>query len=126
MRFAIRPAVLLLFATCACMPRGPVLDTGPEPQGVGGTISGVVSASGGTTPLAGRKVTAVDLKTGERHETSTAVNGGYTLKVPQGRYRLEVELREGESLAKSPADTEINASDMDADRDFVVTVKAGS
>jgi hypothetical protein len=117
-------ALLIALAAAACMPRGPILDTGSKPQNVGGTIAGTVRAGGGTVSLAGRRVTAVNLSTGERFEASTATNGGYTIKVPIGRYRLEVELRDGESLAEQPAETEINASDMDADRDFTITIKA--
>ena len=50
-----------------------------------------------------RKVTAVNARTGARFETTTGVNGGYTIKVPEeGRYRIEVELREGEIVAKGP------------------------
>jgi hypothetical protein len=45
------------------------------------------------------------------------------MKVPPGKYRLAVELRPGEVLAEQPADTEINASDLDPSRDFVITVK---
>jgi hypothetical protein len=124
MRTAIGLAVVLILATSvACAGHGPVIDTGSKPPGVGGTISGMVSASGGTVPLAGRKVTAIDVATGARFEASTASNGGYTMKVPTGKYRLEVELRPGESLAEQPADTEINASDLDPHRDFTITVK---
>jgi hypothetical protein len=105
------------------MPRGPVVDTGSKPEGVGGTISGTVRASQGTASLAGRKVTAINVDTGARYEASTATNGGYTIKVPRGKYRVEVELRAGETLANAPAETEINVGDIDAQRNFEVTVK---
>jgi Carboxypeptidase regulatory-like domain len=123
MRCALGLPILLL-AVSACMPRGPVLDTSEAPAGVGGTISGTVRGSGDTISLAGRRVTAINLDTGEKHETSTAVTGGYTMKVPRGRYRLEVELRPNESLSEQPGELEINTSDMDADRDFVITVRS--
>jgi hypothetical protein len=74
-------------------------------------------------PLTGRKVTAVNLADGQRIEASTAVNGGYTMKVPMGRYRLEVELRAGETLTEQPGETEIRAGDLDAQRNFVVAAK---
>jgi hypothetical protein len=45
------------------------------------------------------------------------------MKVPVGRYRLEVELRPGETLAERPSELEISASDLDASRNFVVAVK---
>ena len=87
------------------------------------TIAGIVTASG-TTPLSGRKITAVNEATGSRYETSTADNGGYTLKVPSGTYRLDVELRQGESLEARPdATTSVNVGDVDASRNFVVSVR---
>ncbi len=124
MRAPMGLALMVVFAASSCMPRGPIVDTGSKPPNVGGTISGIVRASGGTTSLTGRKVTATNLSTGQRYEASTATNGGYTMKVPVGKYRLEVELREGESLAEQPGETEISASDMDADRDFTITVRS--
>jgi Carboxypeptidase regulatory-like domain len=98
------PALILLLSI-ACMPRGPVV--GASKSDVGGTIAGTVRSSAGT-PLAGRKVTATDMTSGAKFETSTASNGGYTMKVPRGKYRLEVELQAGEVLAEGPGETEIN------------------
>jgi hypothetical protein len=43
--------------------------------------------------------------------------------VPQtGRYRIEVELRDGEAIAKGPQETDINNGDLDPGRDFEITV----
>ena len=107
------------------MPRGPVVGgAGAKAADVGGTIAGVVRSSGGT-PLIGRKVTATDAVSGAKFEASTATNGGYTIKVPKGKYRLAVELRAGEALEKEPIETEVNTSDLDPHRDFIVTVKTG-
>jgi hypothetical protein len=117
---AAASAVVLV---AACAPRGPVLDTTPRPDDVGGTIAGAVLAGGGTTPLAGRTVTAVNEASGARFDTSSGTNGGYTVKVPAGTYRLEVELRNGEAIEKRPQATEVNVGDLDPDRDFVLTVK---
>jgi hypothetical protein len=110
----------LLLLSVACLPRGPVLDTGSKPTGVGGTIAGAVLASDGRTPIASRKVSAVDTMSGARFEASTAANGGYTIKVPPGTYRLEVETRANEVVVTRPDPTEVNPSDLDADRDFVL------
>jgi carboxypeptidase family protein len=107
----------------ACMPHGPVVDTGSKPQGVGGTIAGLVRSNAGT-PLIGRKVTATNVESGQKFEASTATNGGYTMKVPTGKYRLEVELHAGEALEKPIVETEVNTGDLDPHCDFVVTVKA--
>ena len=115
-------AVLIAVVLAGCAPRGPVVDMGSKPTGVGGTIAGIVRVAGSGQPLSGRRVTAIDVKTGARFEASTATNGGYTIKVPLGRYRLEVELRSVESLTEQPAETDIDTSDLDADRDFAITV----
>ena len=110
-------------AGCAAAHGGPVLGAGEGPPEMSGTISGVVRAAGTNTPLGTRRVTAINVVTGAKYEASTAANGGYTLKVPIGRYRLEVELKPDESLADAPDVIEINRSDLDSGRDFVVTVK---
>ena len=122
-RFLERATVTTLLAvSVACHPfRGPVV--GGTKQQVGGTIAGIVSATGGTVALASRKVTAINTATQARFDTTTAANGGYTLKVPEGTYKIEIELRPGESLSKQPGETRINNGDLDSGRDFVVTVK---
>jgi hypothetical protein len=111
----------LLAGGIACHP-GPVIGGGPR-RSVGGTIAGIVSATGGSVALPGRKVTAINVATNARYDTTTASNGGYTIQVPEGTYRLEVELRPGETLERQPANTQVNNSDLDAGRDFVITVK---
>jgi hypothetical protein len=111
----------LLLLLTACAVRGPVLGS-DERANVGGTISGVVRAAS-DTPLSGRKVTAVNVAIGQRLETSTATNGGYTIKVAGGHYRLEVELRDGEVVTVQPDQVHISSSDMDAGRNFVITVR---
>lgn len=112
-------AVVILLASLACHP-GPVIGTGPKPAAVGGTIAGIVSATG-NAPMPGRKVTAIDTASGTRFDATTAANGGYTIKVPQGTYRLEVELRAGEKVVKQPDETRIQKSDLDTRRDFVIS-----
>jgi Carboxypeptidase regulatory-like domain len=109
---------LLLFtvlAAAACHP-GPVLTPKAD---VGGTIAGIVSTEG-NAPVPGRKVTAVDVATGMRYDATTGPNGGYTIKVPQGTYRLELELRRGEVVVKQPPETRIQKSDLDPRLDFTI------
>ena len=118
MRFATVLAVILL--SIGCGPRGPILGTADRPPGVGGTISGSVTAEDGTTALSARKITAVNTETGARFDTSTATNGGYTIKVPKGKYRMELELRAGETIAKQPGQVEITIGDLDASENFIV------
>ena len=120
----VRSACLLMVATLAigCAPRGPVVGSSPTTEGVGGTIAGRVDGSGGTA-LSGRRVTAINESSGARFDVTTATNGGYTLKVPAGTYRLEVELRPGEAVDRQPDPTEVNVGDLDPDRNFVLTVR---
>ena len=112
-------AMAILLSGC----RDRVITTEPDLK-VGGTIAGIVRATEGSAPLVTRKVTAVHAGTGARFETTTGVNGGYTIKVPEpGHYRLEVELRDGEVIAKGPSETDINNGDLDSGRDFEITRK---
>ena len=114
----------LIVSLTAC--RGAVINTDPEIK-AGGTIAGFVRATNGSVPLVTRKVTAIHAASGARFETTTGPNGGYTIKVPEvGRYRLEVELREGEVVAKGPEETDINNGDLDPGRDFEITVAAST
>lgn len=110
----------LIVAAVGC--HGAVISADPELK-VGGTIAGIVRATNGSMPLVTRKVTVIHVESGAKFETTTGVNGGYTIKVPQeGRYRIEVELREGEVVAKGPNETVINNGDLDPGRDFEITV----
>src|SRR5262245_53656078 len=106
-------AVLL---AVACHP-GPVV--GGSKAAVGGTIAGIVSTEG-KAAVVGRKVTATNTATGTKFEATTGTNGGYTIPVPEGSYRIEVELQPGEKIAKQPGETHINRSDLDTRRDFVI------
>ena len=120
MRFQALLAAALLLLSISCSHRGPIVDTGDKPPNVGGTIAGAVLAGDERTPLPSRKVAAINTMSGARFEASTASNGGYTIKVPVGTYRLEVETRPNEIVVTQPGPTEVNPSDLDADRDFVL------
>lgn len=108
-----------LLTSAACHP-GPVVGGGAKPS-VGGTIAGMVSTDTNAA-VAGRKVTATDTATGTRYDATTGVNGGYTMKVPEGTYRIEIELRPGETLVKQPGETHVNKSDLDPRRNFVIAL----
>jgi hypothetical protein len=107
-----------MLSSFACHPTRPVIDPGPRPD-VRGSISGMVSTNDGTG-LSARKVVAVNAETGARVETSTTTNGGFTVQVPPGTYRLELEVRGDEALVTSPEPTEVDPGDLDAGRNFVV------
>jgi hypothetical protein len=113
-------ALALLVSGAACTHPGPVIGGGDMPS-VGGTIAGTVSTEDSAVAVPGRKVTVIETANGARFEATTGANGGYTIKVPEGTYRVEIELRNGETLAKRPDDTHINNGDLDAQRDFVIT-----
>ena len=46
--------------------------------------------------------------------------GGFTLKVPPGSYRIEVEQQPGEVVTGAPTDQQVGASDIDSQ--IVITV----
>jgi hypothetical protein len=122
MRFLPVVLAVALLTSLACHPK-PIVDTGSKPAAVGGTIAGLVSTDGNVA-LAGRKVTAIETATGTRYEATTGTNGGYTIQVPEGTYRLEVQLRDGERVSKQPDETRVNKSDLDSGRDFVITARS--
>ena len=121
MTFRLLVPVVAVLLSLGCHPNRPVVDAGPKPD-VGGSISGTVTANGGAA-LGARKVTAIDTATGARFDVSTTTTGGYTVRVPRGTYRLEVELRGGETLATQPEPTEVDPGDLDAGRNFVVAIR---
>jgi hypothetical protein len=119
MRYLPLALAVMVGLSAACHP-GPIIDTTPPPS-VGGTIAGIVTTTDPAVAVPGRKVSVVDATSGARFDATTATNGGYTIKVPEGTYRIEIELRPGESLAKRPDQTHINNGDLDPHRDFVIT-----
>jgi len=106
----------------ACHPGEPVVDFGPKPPPVGGTIAGVVTTTDATIPVVDRKVTVTEARTGAHYETTLGPNGGYTIQVPVGTYHIDVELRADEALKARPEDTHINNGDLDPHRNFIITL----
>jgi hypothetical protein len=113
--------VVGLLAAIACHAGRPIVNTGAP--NVGGTIAGNVTAPG-NVPLSGRKVTAINAATSARYDTTTSTTGGYSIRVPIGTYRIDVELRAGETATKRPDQTTINNGDTDASRNFEIAVTA--
>ena len=117
---AVVGTALLAGTVGAC--HGPVITTDPGLK-AGGTIAGIVRATDGSVSARHAQGDGDSCVSGARFETTTGVNGGYTIKVPQeGRYRIEVELRDGEVIAKGPGETDINNGDLDPGRDFEITI----
>jgi hypothetical protein len=123
MRYVPLVLALMVGLSAACHP-GPIIDTTPQAS-VGGTIAGIVTTADSTVAVPGRKVTAIEVSNGSRYDATTGANGGYTIKVPEGTYRIEIELRDLETLAKRPEQTQVNNGDLDPGRDFVITVRPG-
>jgi len=120
-RIAVVAFGLFLVTIAACRTGTPVIDTGPKPPAADGTIAGKV-VTDSNVAVVSRVVRAIAAD-GTRHEASTNSAGTYTMKVPAGTYKLEVELRDGERLVKEPGQTTVNASDLDPNRDFVIGVR---
>ncbi|HEY3162034.1 MAG TPA: carboxypeptidase-like regulatory domain-containing protein [Vicinamibacterales bacterium] len=110
--------LLVLSSGCAARHGRPIVG-GSVVANPTGTISGTVRTMTGT-PLEGRRVSAIDMATEAHFDATTSNTGGYTIKVPTGRYRLEVELRGGDQLAQQPEQTNVNAGDVDEERNFVI------
>ena len=109
---------LAVLGATACHP-GPVIS--PKVP-ANGTIAGIVSTTANTA-VPDHKVTAIEVTTGARFDATTGVNGGYTIKLPEGTYRLEIELRPGEVVVKQPPETRVHKSDLDPHRDFTIGTK---
>lgn len=116
-------AVLVL---AACRAGVPVLDANPGPPVVNGTITGTLSTEDGKGPIPGRKLTAVNLDTGARLSVTSSDTGGYTLKVPPGRYRMEVDLAAGEIIVKDQGTFTVGKSELQHDVDIRIGVKRSS
>ena len=119
LRTAAAMVVLLMLSSgCGARHGRPIIGGSTIPNQTG-TISGNVTSSAGT-PLEGRRVSAIDMATEAHYDATTSTGGGYTIQVPPGRYRLEVELRGGDQLARQPEQTNVNAGDLDETMNFVI------
>lgn len=102
-----------------CHPKTTVVTT--TSAAIGGTIAGVVHGPADDS-LGDRNVSVVNIETGERFETTTGPNGGYSIRVPPGTYRLEVQLRKREKLSQDNPTILMSA---DADTRKTVDVNVG-
>lgn len=118
-QIAMAAAVLSLLAGAACQTSRPVWSATPPDKTAAGTIGGILKTEGGE-PLAGRRVDAVSLDSSQKYSEVTNVTGGFSIKVPPGKYRLHPELREGETVVRDPGVVDINKSDLDANREIVI------
>ena len=108
--------------TAGCRTGQPIYDSTPGGPADAGHDRGDSSApaKGANRWRAGAS-TAVSLEGGRRHSATTNVTGGFSIPVPPGKYRLEVSLRAGERLLRSPGTIDINESDLDANLEVVIS-----
>jgi Carboxypeptidase regulatory-like domain len=109
-----------LLAGAGCHPKPTIVSI--SSAAVGGTIAGVVYGPTDRS-LSDRTITVVNVDTGERFQTATGENGGYSVRVPPGTYRVEVQLRDGEKLAEENATILLKNSDREVGRN--VDINAG-
>src|SRR4051812_5436766 len=105
---AILTAVL---AGVACHPQPKIVTT--SSAAIGGTIAGILNGPP-ANELGNRTITLVNIATGQRYQTTTGQTGGYSLRVPAGTYRLEIELHNGEQLAQKDQPILLRNGDGDA------------
>jgi len=115
---ALMVVLLMLGSGCGARHGRPIIGGSTTPE-QSGTVSGVVRSSTGS-PIGGRRVSAINMVTETHYDATTAASGGYTIKVPAGKYRLEVELLGGDVIATQPAQMDVNVGDLDAQLDFVI------
>ena len=108
---------LALLAGLGCRAHQPL--GSPKDMTTPGTIAGQVVAENGD-PVQGRRVHAVPVGGAQRYSAVSSVTGGFSIQVPPGEYRLEIELQPGEVVKRDPGLIQINKSDLDAQRDIVI------
>ena len=113
---------LSLLGLAACRPGVPVIDTGPKPANPNGTISGTVR--GPEASQRPRRTHGRGHQCGDRGASARdhQFNGGLHVQAQTGNYRVELMLRQGESLIKQPGIIDLDKSDVDAHADFVLAV----
>jgi hypothetical protein len=112
--------IVALLLSGACRRGVPVVDLGPKPPDARGTLSGIVRGPAGAPPVVGREVEIVNTETGARHTAQIAANGGFTIQLASGKYRIELPLREGETLVKRPGIVDLGQGDLDSHIEIVL------
>jgi hypothetical protein len=110
----------VLLVSGACQRSVPVLDAGPNRAAAQATITGTIRVPEGTSSVGGRTVEIVNITTGERRSATTGSNGGFTSQLPAGKYRLELALRDGETLMARPDVVNLDQGAVDSHVEFVI------
>ena len=111
--------VLILVTLTGCR-RGMAVDTAPQPAPANGLLRGTIRGSDGSIPLDGRTVEVLNVATGQRQRATTSDAGGFSVRLAPGKYRVDLLLRDGESIVQRPGIIVLEASDPDVRADFVV------
>ena len=115
---ALSLAVLL---SAGCHREMPVTDTGRGPSASSGRLAGTVRGfDGAAMMISGRTVAVVNVATGERRTTETTASGGFTIEVPAGTYRVELALRDGETVLNRPDDVSLAYGDIDSHIELIL------
>ena len=117
---ALSLGLLALVASGGCRRGVAVVDLDASAPDVRGTLTGTVRGPEGTNAIPGRDVVILNTDTGARHDAQTGANGGFTIQLPAGQYRVELPVRTGETLVKRPGLVNLGKGDIDSHIEFVL------
>jgi hypothetical protein len=109
---------ILLALVCggaAAVPQRPVWGGAQGDATITGRVRGLERA----TRVDGRTIEVVDIDSGTRQRALTNAAGGFAFTLRPGRYRLQISLRDGESIVKQPDGIRLDPS---AHADVVLAV----
>ena len=86
-----------------------------------GTIAGTIRGANNGRPASNRSVIAIDTKTGKQYSTRLNDVGDYTFFLPPGRYRIQVPLGPGETIARLPDPISLGGAALKVGVDLVLT-----
>jgi hypothetical protein len=104
-----------------CLRGVPPVDLAAQPSDARSTITGVIRGPEGSSPQAGRHVQIVNTETGTRNSVRTGENGDFTIQLPAGKYRIDLPLKDGETLVQSPGIVDLDKGSVDAPLEFVLS-----
>jgi Carboxypeptidase regulatory-like domain len=114
------PGFLVVLLAAGCQRPVPALESGRSAAAAEATIKGTIRVPEGVVPVGGRTVEIVNIATGERRSATTSSTGGFTSQLPAGKYRLELALRDGETLVARPDVVNLDKGAVDSDVEFVI------
>ena len=119
-RLWVLAGIAALALATACRRGLPDVGAAEASTGAHATINGSVRGAESNSPVPGRTISILDVRTGERRSVQTTSTGTFTIDLPAGQYRLDIDLRDGETVLKHPNVVALDAGDVDAHLEFVV------